>query len=43
MKQGYKVTVFGNLTVPVSEDQGIEARKAMALAGIHLTLSDQNR
>ena len=43
VKQGYKVTVFGNLTVPVSEDQGIEARKAMALAGIHLTLSDQNR
>ena len=38
VKQGYKVTVFENLTVPVSENQGIEARKAMARAGIRLSV-----
>ena len=38
-KLGYQVTVFEDLTVPVSEDQGVEARKAMAQAGIRLLSS----
>ena len=39
-KLGYQVTVFEDLTVPVSEDQGVEARKAMARAGIRLLSSN---
>ena len=39
-KLGYQVTVFEDLTVPVSEDQGVEARKAMAQAGIRLLSSN---
>ena len=41
-KLGYQVTVFEDLTVPVSEDQGVEARKAMARAGIRLLSSSGN-
>ena len=39
-KLGYQVTVFEDMTVPVSEDQGVEARKAMAQAGIRLLSSN---
>ena len=42
IKLGYQVTVFEDLTVPVSEDQGIEARKAMAQAGIRLLSSSSD-
>lgn len=41
-KLGYAVTVFENLTVPVSAEQGIAARQAMAQAGILLTKSAQH-
>ena len=33
---GYQTRVFTDLTVPVSEDQGIAARKEMAAAGVTL-------
>ncbi|KAB8289394.1 nicotinamidase [Bifidobacterium ramosum] len=35
-KLGYSVTVFEDLTVPVSEELGVAARKDMAAAGITL-------
>ena len=38
-KLGYPTTVFTNLTVPVSEAQGVAARKAMVAAGVELTTS----
>lgn len=36
---GYEVTVFGDLTVPVSEKQGAEARETMRDAGITIATS----
>ena len=39
-KFGYQVRVLTDLTVPVSEELGIQARKAMAEAGIELVSSD---
>ncbi|RSX53740.1 nicotinamidase [Bifidobacterium goeldii] len=38
-KLGYQVTVFEDLTVPVSEELGVAARKDMAAAGITLRRS----
>jgi len=38
---GYQTTVFTDLTVPVSEDQGQAARKEMAAAGITLKPSQE--
>ena len=38
-KLGFEVTVFEDLTVPVSEELGVAARKQMAAAGIALTES----
>ncbi|MBW3092557.1 isochorismatase family protein [Bifidobacterium sp. 82T10] len=38
-KLGYQVTVFEDLTVPVSEELGVAARKDMAAAGIALLRS----
>ncbi|WEV68855.1 isochorismatase family protein [Bifidobacterium sp. ESL0775] len=35
-KLGYSVTVFEDMTEPVSEDQGVSARKQMSEAGIEL-------
>lgn len=37
-KLGFEVTVFEDLTVPVSEELGVAARKQMAAGGI--TLAD---
>ena len=38
-KLGFEVTVFEDLTVPVSEELGVEARKQMTAAGITLAES----
>ena len=38
-KLGYAVTVFEDLTVPVSEELGVAARKEMAAAGVTLAES----
>lgn len=38
-KLGFEVTVFENLTVPVSEELGVAARKQMAAGGITLAES----
>ena len=38
-KLGYPTTVFTDLTVPVSEDQGVAAHNAMAAAGVELAAS----
>ncbi|WEV68019.1 isochorismatase family protein [Bifidobacterium sp. ESL0769] len=35
-KLGYSVTVFEDMTEPVSEDQGVSARKQMSEAGVEL-------
>src|SRR5690625_4246466 len=35
--EGMRVRVFTDLTVPVTEDQGVEAREHMAAAGVTLT------
>ena len=34
--EGMRVRVFSDLTVPVSEDQGVEAREHMVAAGVRL-------
>ncbi|MBW3079957.1 isochorismatase family protein [Bifidobacterium saguinibicoloris] len=39
VKLGYPTTVFEDLTVPVSEELGVAARKEMAEAGVMLTES----
>ncbi|MBT1181274.1 isochorismatase family protein [Bifidobacterium sp. CP2] len=39
VKLGYPTTVFEDLTVPVSEELGVAARKEMAEAGVTLTES----
>ena len=39
-KLSFEVTVFEDLTVPVSEELGVAARKQMAAAGIALIDSD---
>lgn len=41
-KLGYTVRVFTDLTVPVSEELGVQARKAMTEAGIELVSSDSD-
>ena len=38
-KLGFEVTVFEDLTVPVSEELGVAARKQMAAGGITLAES----
>ena len=38
-KFGFEVTVFEDLTVPVSEELGVAARKQMTAAGITLAES----
>ena len=38
-KLGFEVTVFEELTVPVSEELGVAARKQMAAGGITLAES----
>lgn len=38
-KLGFEVTVFEDLTVPVSEELGVAARKQMAAGGITLAKS----
>ena len=38
-KLGFEVTVFEDLTVPVSEERGVAARKQMAAGGITLAES----
>ena len=40
VKLGFRVTVFEDLTVPVSEELGVAARREMAAAGIALLHSD---
>lgn len=40
---GFDTTVYRDLTVPVSEEQGEDARRAMAAAGVTLTTSRLRR